>query len=49
MRKILSVAVAAMFAAASLGVSAQPKEDVRTKSGGGVMTKDGKDVATKGK
>ena len=49
MKKFLSVAVAAMFAAASLNVSAQPKEDVKTKSGGGVATKDGKDVTTKGK
>ena len=47
MKKFLSVAVAAMFAAASLNVSAQPKEDVKTKSGGGVMTKDGKEVTTK--
>jgi hypothetical protein len=49
MKKLLSVAVAAMFAAASLSVSAQPKDDVKTKSGGPVMTKDGKDVTTKGK
>jgi hypothetical protein len=51
MKKLLSVAVAAMFAAASLSVSAQSKdgakEDVKTKSGGGVTTKDGKDVTTK--
>ena len=51
MKKLLSVAVAALFAAASLNVSAQPKsgaaEDVKTKSGGGVMTKDGKEVTTK--
>ena len=49
MKKCLSVAVAALFAAASLSISAQPKEDVKTKSGGQVMTKDGKDVTTKGK
>jgi cytochrome oxidase Cu insertion factor (SCO1/SenC/PrrC family) len=51
MKKLLSVAVAAVFAAASLNVSAQSKdgakEDVKTKSGGSVTTKDGKDVTTK--
>ena len=40
MKKVLSVAVAALFAAASMQVSAQPKEDVKTKSGGAVVTKD---------
>lgn len=48
MKKILSVAIAALFAAASLQAVAQTKaEDVKTKSGGGVMTKEGKDVTTK--
>jgi hypothetical protein len=50
MRKYLSVAVAALFAAASMQAVAQTKaEDVKTKSGGGVMTKDGKEVTTKAK
>ncbi len=50
MKKLLSVLVAAAFAAVSLNAMAQAKaEDVKTKSGGGVMTKDGKDVTTKGK
>lgn len=50
MKKLLSVLVAAMFAAVSFNISAQSKAgakvDVKTKSGGGVTTKD---VTTKGK
>jgi len=50
MKKLLSVLVAAAFASASLNVMAQAKaEDVKTKSGGDVVTKDGKSVTTKGK
>ena len=43
MRKLLSVAIAAVFAAASASAVAQSK-DVTTKSGAAVKSKDGKDV-----
>jgi hypothetical protein len=45
MRKLLSIAVAAAFAAASFGAAAQ--QDVKTKSGGAVADKAGMNVETK--
>jgi len=45
MRKLLSIAVAAAFAAASFGTAAQ--QDVTTKSGGAVADKKATNVATK--
>lgn len=46
MSKLLSIVIAAAFAAASANAVAQSK-DVTTKAGGAVKSKDGKDVATK--
>ncbi len=48
MSKLLSIAIAAVFAAASASAVAQTK-DVTTKGGGGVKSKDGKEVTTKAK
>ncbi|HLX81739.1 MAG TPA: hypothetical protein VKS43_14265 [Burkholderiales bacterium] len=45
MRKLLSIAVAAAFAAASFGTAAQ--QDVKTKTGGAVADKKGTNVETK--
>jgi hypothetical protein len=45
MRKLLSIAVAAAFAAASFGAAAQ--QDVKTKSSGAVADKAGTNVVTK--
>lgn len=45
MRKLLSIAVAAAFAAASFGAAAQ--QDVKTKSGGAVADKKDMNVKTK--
>lgn len=45
MRKLLSIAVAAAFAAASFGTAAQ--QDVKTKTGGAVADKAGTNVETK--
>ena len=46
MSKLLSVVIAAVFAAASASAVAQSK-DVTTKSEGAVKSKDGKNVTTK--
>ena len=50
MKKLISVAVAAMFAAASFNAAAQAKkEELKVKKeGAAVTTKDGKAVTTKG-
>jgi hypothetical protein len=45
MGKLLSIAIAAAFAAASFGAAAQ--QDVKTKSGGAVADKAGTNVETK--
>ena len=48
MKKILSIAVAAAFAAASFGALAQDKKDVKSAQGGNVATPSGGNVTTGG-
>jgi hypothetical protein len=47
MKKLISIAIAAAFAATSFGALAQDKKDVKSAQGGGVTTP-GKDAVTTG-